>query len=401
MSTLSFSYSARDKYGARRKGVVRAQTHAEAYRRVAADGLVPIRLRLARSGDAAFQRARVSAEELAQFTHELSVLLEAGIIISDGLRSIAEQMRNERFRRVALDVASKIQAGSSISESLACHPRVFGEVYIETVRAAERSGNMINILNALAEMLEQQNDFRRSVKRALSYPIIVLATLSLAVAFLLAFVVPRFADMFTKRGMDLPLLTQALQSVGVSLRDWWWVYILAGFTLVWGVRRAWAVPQGRWVIDRLLHRIPHLRRVLVGGAVARFSRVFGLCIGSGLPLIDSLELSARASGRPMLAADARRLIDSVRRGERLTDALTSCHYLPSFAKRMLAAGEESAQLARMCRIIAKHHERETSHLAGTLATVIEPVLIVALTGVVLIVALAIFIPMWDMAGLVG
>jgi MSHA biogenesis protein MshG len=141
--------------------------------------------------------------------------------------------------------------------------------------------------------------------------------------------------------------------------------------------------------------------LLIGSSVARFTRVLALCIKAGLPITDALEHSGRASARPMLQTDAKRLASAIRRGQKISETLPECHSIPPFARRMLSAGEQSAQLSRMCNIIAKHYERETAHLASQAATVIEPVLILALTGIVLVVALAIFVPMWDMAGLVG
>lgn len=401
MST-AFAYRARSRTGDLRKGVVRAATSAEAYRRVVALGLVPERIRAQRArAGAGVLRQAASTAELSEFTHELAVLLEAGVLVSDGLRSIGEQTRSERFRAVVRDAAARIQAGESISDALGAHSRVFGEVYVETIRAAEKSGNMVEILRSLADMLEQHAEQRRQVRKAMSYPVMVVVALSLAVGFLLAFVVPRFGEMFAKRDIDLPLLTRMLQGVGLFLRHQWWV-CLGGLAVgVVALRRMWGSPQGRAAIDRALHCIPAISRVLIGGATARFSRVFGLCVSSGLPLTESIELAARASGRPMLEADARRLMRAIDQGRRLASEFEHCRYLPHFARRMLAAGEESATLPRMCAVISRHYERETEHTASTLSTVIEPILIVLLTGVVLLVALAIFLPMWDMAGLVG
>jgi len=214
-------------------------------------------------------------------------------------------------------------------------------------------------------------------------------------------VVPKFADMFAQRGVDLPALTQALQAVGISLRDFWWLYGLGALGVFTLIRAAWRVPQGRAAIDRSLHRVPYLSRVLTGLAVSRFSRVFGLGLQSGLGLIESLEMSGRASGRPLLMNDVHEMIEQVRQGGRLSDAMRRCRYLPPFAKRLISAGEEAAELSRMCSLVARHYDRESSDLTKNASTVIEPVLIALLTGVVLMIALAIFLPMWDMVGLVG
>ncbi|MCH7792291.1 MAG: type II secretion system F family protein [Planctomycetes bacterium] len=401
MTTVAFQYVAIDSSGKKRRGTIDAHARGDAYKQLIRQGITPIRLHARTQRHTRMQRGAIKLSDLVQFTHELAVLLEAGISVVDGLSGIAEQSSDARFRATIFNVAAEIQAGSTVSAALAAHQRAFGEVYVETVRAAESSGNMVAVLNDLAEMLETQMEMRRQMRKALTYPAMVTITLGLAVAFLLAFVVPKFSELFSQRGVELPLLTRVLIDVGHSFRDWWWLYGLCSLGGYLGVRRAWGSPQGRRFIDRMLHRVPHLRQMLVGVAVARFARVFGLCIGSGLQLVEALELAARAAGRPMLTKDIEILISGVRRGERLTTGLASCEYLPNFAKRLLCAGEDSAQLQRMSTIIARHYDRETEHLTSTSATIIEPILIVLLSAVVLVVALAIFVPMWDLAGLVG
>lgn len=401
MSMTSFQYVAVDLAGHKCRGTINANAQSDAYRQLLSQGITPIRIR-SRAGRHLGKRDRpIKLVDLVQFTHELAVLLEAGISVVDGLGGIAEQAGDSHLRAVVLDVASEIQAGSTVSAALASHQRAFGEVYVETVRAAEYSGNMSAVLSDLAEMLESQMEMRRQICKALTYPALVTITLGLAVAFLLAFVVPKFSDLFSQRGVELPLLTRILMDIGHSIRWWWWLYGLCGFVGTVILRRVWQSPQGHHRLHRLFNRVPHLRQMLVGVAVARFARVFGLCIGSGLQLVESLELASRAAGSPMLSKDIDKLTAGVRQGDRLTKGLASCEYFPSFAKRMLAAGEESAQLQRMSTIIARHYDRKTEHLTSTSATFIEPILIALLSAVVLIVALAIFVPMWDLAGLVG
>lgn len=398
MSAVAFEYRAVDRSGREHRGVAQAPTRETAYRHVLAMGLTPTDLRPA-SGR---RRSRsVKAKELAQFTHQLGVFIESRIPLSAALADIAEQETNDRFRAVLTDVAAHVQAGEQLSASMARHASVFGEVYVESIRAAEQSGTMSRILEHLAEMLERMDETRRQVRGALLYPAIVLGTLTIAVSFLVTFVVPRFAGMFRARGVDLPVLTRVLMWLGESARQWWWVWLLAlAACVVLGPRLARA-PAARTGIDRLLHRVPVIRDLLRGLALSRFARVLGLSLSSGLGLIDALLMSGRASGRPMLEADVRRLAEQVRVGGRLSDILPSCPYLPVFTRRLLAAGEQAGELPRMCSTIARQYERETSQLARNLGTVIEPVLVVLIAGVVLFVALAIFLPMWDMVKLMG
>jgi len=400
--TTTFRYRALDKAGGVRTGVIAAESVKDAYRRLSVTGLTPTKVRAGRSrGARGFGRTRISGRDIAHFTQQLAVLLGAGVSISEGLLSIAEQEPTERFRRMLEEIAARIQAGSSVTDAIEPHRAVFGGVYVETLRAAERSGSMVTALESLAEMTERDAEARRQMRGALTYPLVVVVALSLAVGFLLTFVVPKFASMFEARGVDLPLLTRALQAFGLSVRAFWWGYAGGAAGLVVLLRLAWRSPKGRAAIDRLLHRAPVVRPLLIGAATGRFARVLGLCLGAGLGLLESIDMAGRASNRPLLIRDARRLVERVRGGDRLATALRDCAYLPPFARRMLAAGEEAGELTRLCGVVARQYDRDTEHLTKNMATILEPVLIAVMTGVVLVVALAIFMPMWDMVGLVG
>ena len=163
----------------------------------------------------------------------------------------------------------------------------------------------------------------------------------------------------------------------------------------------WRRPNTKHMMDRWLHKLPFLRDVMKGLAVSRFAHVLGTSLQSGLGLIEALEMAGGSSGRPMLQADVEKMREQVKEGGRLADVMLACAYLPGFARRMIAAGEETAEMPRMCEIVAKHYDREVDHLTKNLPTVIEPILIVGLAGVFLVIALAIFLPMWDVGTLMG
>ena len=402
MTALAFEFRGVDRSGAKRDGVTHAATKVEAYRKVQAMGLTPLMVRKAaevrRFG---FGRGRVRTKDLAHFTYQLGVFVSSQIPLGQGLQTIAEQEPEGRFKDIVTDIARRIDSGEQLAQAMDAHREELGSVYIQTVRAAERTGSLSKVLDHLSDMLERGQETLQMVRSALMYPMCIVGALSLALLFLIGFVVPRFASMFEQRGLDLPVFTQALMMFGNSIQHFWWAYIIAIAAAVFGVRRTWATPGGRLAIDQTLHRVPYLKRILIGLAVSRFARVLGVSLAAGLGLIESLELAAGASGRPSLAADVGRMAARVRNGSRLCDALAECAYLPGFARRMLAAGETSGQVPKMCEVVARHYDRETTHLTKNLGTVIEPVLIVGIAGVVLVVALAIFLPMWDMVKLVG
>ncbi|MFN0132118.1 MAG: type II secretion system F family protein [Phycisphaerales bacterium] len=395
---MNFRYEAFDRSGVRSRGVARAPTEADAVRRLAASGLTAVRLRATR-GD--LVRRRVPQQQVAHITYQLSVLISARIPIGDGIRGIAEQEQPGPLRDALLGVASRIESGGGIADAMAEQPAVFDPLYVAAIRAAEKTGTLVKVLEYLSEMLERASETRRQIRGALMYPLCVVSVLALAVAFLIVFVVPKFAGMFEERGVEIPFFTRLLATFGSSVLLYWYGYMVgavgAAFAMQWLSRQ----PRVRLWAERVMHRVPFLRDVLIGLAMARFARVFGLCLGSGLGLIESLTMSASASGRVMLRADTDRMIAQVLAGGQLAGVLKGCAYLPPIAKRLLTSGEEAAELTRMCGIIARHYERETTTLSKSMATIIEPVLIVLIAAVVLVVALAIFSPMWNMVKLIG
>jgi type II secretory pathway component PulF len=394
MIATSFEYLAMDRRGERVRGVAKGQTEADVVRQVTSSGLTPVRVRKARVKRVGSKRIR--PKDISQFVYQLSVLINARIPIGEGLRSIAEQEGPGKFRDMLLQMAIKIESGDRIASAMAEHEKVLGKVMIETISAAEQSGNLVKVLEYLSEMTERQMEMRQQVRGALMYPICVIGVLAIAVVFLVGFVVPKFARMFLSRGIELPIFTRILMWIGESVQGFWWLYLVLLIGGAFGIRRAWRRPGSRRKIERGFDRVPVLNRLLKGMAVARFARVFGLSLGAGITLLDALRMSSRAAGNLGLGGDIDRTIDQVRAGGKMSGALAMSQYLPPFAKRMLTSGEESAELPRMCGVIARHYERETSALAKNFATVIEPVMIVLIATVVLVIALAIFLPMWNM-----
>lgn len=397
MSTTAFRYTAVDGSGRTQKGRLEVATREEALRRVREEGMTPIQV--SASASRKRRRGRVKVRQISQFTYQLRVLLEARIPISEGLQDLAKQEDNEAFRAVLTDVAGRVEAGETIAGAMDAHRSVFGDTYLETIRAAEQSGTMVRTLDHLSEAIERMDESRRQVANSLLYPACVIATLMLATSFLVIYTIPKFAGMYESRGMDLPLFTRALAGLGGMVQTHWWAVLIGVPGLCYALFRLAKRYPDR--VENLLHRVPAVRSVLVSLAVSRFSRVLAVSLSAGLGLIDSIEMGKRASGRRKLAQDADRLTDRIRTGARLADGLEDAEYLPTFARRMFVAGEQTGELVRMSDIVARHFERESSHRIKALTTLIEPLLIVLIAVVVLSIALAIFLPMWNMIQLMS
>lgn len=401
MRALAFEYRAVAGDGNVTRGVLAAATREAAIRAVRDLGLTPVHVAAAAREQGPARGARVRTRDTMRFTSQLGVLVGARFSLGEALATIAEQEDHAGLRAAVLAIAARVQSGSSLASAMAEHPQIFSDVYVETVRAAERSGDLITVLDHLSAMLERADEVRRQVHGSLLYPACVVGVLSAAVMFLLGFAVPRFAGMFAQRGVELPTLTQALIGVGQFLSSTWYVLLPAGLVGAVSLRRAWQNPRTRVYLDAGLDRVPVVAAILQGMAVSRFARVLGISLGSGIDLIASLRMAGRASGRPSLAASADRLAEQVRAGDPFGTRIETCHDLPRFARRMLAAGDRAADLRRSCGMIADYYEREAMHLSKLLSTMIEPVLVVLIATVVLFVALAIFLPMWNLVQVLG
>lgn len=395
MALARFKYTAIDQDGARTRGSLHAEDSASAYTALAEMGLTPLGVKPA-GGLFTHQRRRVTREHIADLTRELSVLVAARIPVARGLRAVGEHERNDALREIVLDIAAGVEAGEKLTDGLSRHRGTFGDVYIETMRAAEQSASLDEVTPHLADMLDREIEGRRQLGRAMAYPTIVLGFVLVALLVITVFVVPRFAAIFEANEVDLPLATRVVQTVGESLRHYWYVYaglIAAGAA---GVATAWHHPVGRRSIELWMLRLPYVGRLLVASTTARFSRVLAVSLAAGLNLVESVEIAGRATGRPAFVDETADIAARVRGGATLVDAAQSSRYLPAFARRMLSAGSDAKELSAASRILASHFDRQSDHLAKNVNTIIEPIITVGMAMIVLLVALAVFVPMWQM-----
>ena len=396
MSTVSFKYQAVDETGARTSGRLQAVNEQSAFQTLIDQGLTPLNVKRSALKKPIFSGHRITQLEIATLTREMSVLVEANIPISRGLLSIAEHEKNPALRDMIHDIATMIDSGEKITVAFAKYEHVFGDVYIETLRSAEKTGQIGPVTSHLADMLERSIETSQQIKRALAYPVIVICCVILALCVIVIFVVPKFATIFETNGVELPLTTRVIRVMGVSIVSYWWAYLGGIFaTLLWFIK-AWKSEQGRLWIERFMHRLPYIGTMLTSVTTARFSRVMSIGLESGIEVIEAIEIAGLATGRPVFKNECVRLCDRMRSGEALGDVINSAQGLPSFARRLFGSGKDSKELARAGNIIARHYDRLSDHLAKNINTIVEPMITIAMAGIVLLVALSVFLPMWQM-----
>jgi len=395
VNARSFHYTALTADGKRRRDTMIAASEQEVFRRLSAARLTPVRVEAVVRRTPVIGSKGVTQSDIAAFTRELSVLVRAKLPLAEGIRSIAEHERKRALRDTLMDLSASIEAGESMTDALKKHKRIFGDLYIDTMRAAERSGNLQDVSTLLATLLERSIESRKQIRRAMTYPMIVISAVALAVGVILIYVVPRFERLFASSNIELPLATQVVQGMGRFASNWWWA-VLVGLGVSLVSLHFWVrTKRGREYAERALLLIPYVRSIVIASTAGRFGRVLSIGLGSGMTLMESMTMAGRATGRPLFAGECDEIASGLGRGDRLSDTLVKSRYLPPFARRMLGVGRDADDVAEASQIVAEHYEEESKRLTGSIGTIIEPLLTVLLAGVVLMVALAVFLPMWQ------
>ena len=340
---------------------------------------------------------RVSRKLLTQFTRQLSTLVDAGLPILRCL-SILEQQQKPGILRVTLRQAREdVEGGASLSEALARHPKVFNRLYVNMVAAGETGGVLDTILQRLADFMEKAQWLRRKVVGAMIYPIAVIVVAILVVTGIMVWIIPKFQTIFDGLGSSLPRPTQML----LDMSEWfgkggWLVVVLAplGFYLVIKVLRL--SRGGRMISDQISLKIPIIGTILSKTAIARFSRTLGTLVEAGVPILEALNITRNTAGNEVFARAIGNVHDSVREGETFADPLRASKVYDPIVVNMVDVGEETGDLDKMLLKVADTYDEEVDSAVGNLVSVLEPIMVIILGGIVLFIVVAIFMPLPQM-----
>jgi len=343
---------------------------------------------------------RVRPEDIVVFNRQLATLVKAGIPILQGFHALAQQTANPRLRRAVMDMYRQIEAGSSLSDAFAQHPAIFSEIYISTIRAGETGGFLDEALERLSALAEHDAETRAKVKAALRYPILVVAVMVVAFVIVIAFVIPRFSLLYSSFHATLPLPTRMLISFAHLIQSYWllMVAILAGlFSLAYQYIRTQA---GRVKWDSLKLKLPIFGPLVLKISLSRFSYILGTLIRSGIPILRALEVVSHAMGNIILFRSVEAIQEQVEKGRGLSELMSANPLFPPLVSHMVAIGERTGELDLMLHKVSEHYDMETNYAIRNLSSALEPILILVLGGVLILLALAIFLPLWNMAHLI-
>jgi type II secretion system protein F len=391
-----FAYKAADQRGQTIDGVMEAADAQSVVERLQRDAYFPIhvapqqeRTALAGLSITALRGQRVPGRDLAAFTQQLATLLEAGLPLDRALGILEGLAPSLRLRAITTDVLRSVRGGTSLGEALAKHhPRPFSRLYINMVRAGESGGVLEQTLRRLAEFLEEAQEFRDTLVSALIYPTLLATVGGAAVIFLMTFVIPRFADIFRDLGSAIPWPTQVLMAVSGWLTHYWWA-VAGGVLAIALLLRAWvATAAGRLRADELILGVPVLGAVVLQTEVARFARITGTLLKSGVPMLAALGVVKEMMGNLVLARAVDGLADGVRRGAGLSRPMDDSHVFPALATHMVRVGEETGRLEDMLLKVGATFETDTRKQVKRLIALVEPAIILVMGLVVAFIVVA-------------
>ncbi len=398
-----FEYRGRNERGDLVRGTLDAPDPAAVAEQLQSSGVIPVQIDASRSAGGEAQgwlrglmRQRIELVDLMLFSRQMHTLLKAGVPILRALAGLQDSTFNATLREVIAAIRSDLEAGRELSAALRRHPGVFGDFYVNLVRVGETTGLLDEVFLRLFEYLEFEKDMRERVKTALRYPSFVLAAMAAAIVVINVVVVPVFAKLFESFNAELPLATRLLLGFSHFMVNYWFVLVAAAIAGWVGFRSWTAVPAGRLAWDRIKLRIPIAGKIIRRASLARFARSFSLALRSGVPIVQGLHNVSRVVDNEYIAQRVQLMREGVERGDSVLRTAAATGVFTPVVLQMIAVGDETGELDDMMLEVAELYEREVDYDLKTLAAQIEPILIVFLGVLVTVLALAVFLPIWDL-----
>ena len=399
-----YAFNAKSANGESTSGYRQGVNAAAVAEELSAAGMLPLKIELAEeeaalvTGDlfARFFKRKVKLAELVVFSRQMASLSKAGISVVRAVLTLAESSPNKYFAEVLNDVAANLEAGVDIASSLGRHPDVFGELYVALIHVGENTGRLDIAFGQIAGYLELERETRRRIKAATRYPMFVLVAISIAVVILNIFVIPAFAEVFAKYGADLPWQTQVILAVSDLFVRYWPLMVVMVLGAVYLVRRYLETPDGLYQWDRYKLKLPVLGGIFERIYLARFCNTFAMVGRAGVPITQGLKIVAHAIGSEYMSRCIVDMRNNIERGEGIAVTARNTGLFSPVVLQMMAVGEETGTMDDLLEQAASFYEEEVEYLLKGLTDALEPLLIVGIAGLVLVMALGVFLPLWDL-----
>lgn len=401
-----FFYKARDRKGALVTGKGEADSAQEFSESLFAHGLIPISVHDVKKVGFNLQGfldkfERVRADELMIFTRQFFTLFKAGVSMDTILSAVSGQIKCRALKNAAKAIKNDVAEGASLSQAFGRHPKVFDEMYVSMLAAGEEGGILEQVLFELVKLLEKEDEIKKNIKSATLYPKIVIFVLIIAVSILMTVVVPKFSTFYAHYGANLPLPTQLLIVISGFVRNYWYIVIFAVALVVYFYRRYYQTRSGKFKIDNLKLKMPVFGDLTIKISNARFGHILASLYKSGLPMPRALEVVSNVLDNEAFSLEVRKVRDGIQKGSSLSNAMGKGRFFPSVVIETTAVGERTGALDDMLQAVAEHYDLEIKHMIKNLTTLLEPLLLIGIFAMVALLALSIFLPIWNMSRIVS
>ncbi|MFQ5329669.1 MAG: type II secretion system F family protein [Thermodesulfobacteriota bacterium] len=403
----TFSYRGRTLNGEVRNGEIESINLAAATAALRRQQIIPASISEKKKGIGSIEinipgfARKVTTKEVVVFTRMFATMIDAGLPLIQCLDILHAQQANPVLKKALADVKAGVEGGATFADALKKHPKIFDELYVNLVAAGEVGGILDVILNRLAMFMEKSEKIKRNIKSAMTYPGVVISIALIIVTGLLVFVVPIFEGMFADFGKALPMPTQMVVNLSNAIVGYWYLFVIPLVVLVLVLRQYYGTDNGRRVIDGILLKIPVIGDLLRKTAVARFTRTLGTMITSGVPILDALDIVSKTSGNRVVEDAVMKARTALSQGKTFSDPLAETKIFPAMVTQMISVGESSGSLDTMLNKIADFYEEEVDAAVSALTSLIEPMLMVFLGVVVGGLVIALYLPIFQLAGASG
>lgn len=394
-----YIYEARNRDGQKIKSQIESSDKTTAIDKLSNDGYYVIKI-TQQTKKVVFKKklfsfGKIKTETLILFSRQLATMLRAGIPLITSLSIIIKQTEEARLRKVVITIRDDINGGSGLAEALSKYPAIFSEIYVNTIRVGEETGNIEEILDRLASFAEWQGNFESRIKASLFYPVTVVIVAIGVVVFLLTFVLPKFAVVFAKVNVPLPLITKIMLNIGDFLRRWWVVIVIGIIGSITGLTMFKNTPRGRFFFDRLQFKIPIVKSLMGKVVILRFCRSLEIMLRNGVNILKSLEVVGNSVGNVVIEQVLNEVSLNIHKGGGVAEILRESVYFPPMVVTMIAVGEETGSLDSMLTEVADNYDRQIEYISRNFTMMIEPVMLIFLAVVVGLIAASLFLPIFQ------
>ena len=342
----------------------------------------------------------IKIRDLAIFYRQFATMVTAGLTLVNCLEILSKQTENKLLANKIEDIKKNVERGSTLADAFASHPETFSRLYINMIKAGEIGGVLDEILNRMATLMEKEYELRQKIKSAMTYPLFIFGAAFVMGVFVLLFILPQFVGIFQQFGGELPFLTKILVWFTLAFNRYWYIFFAVLALMVIGFISYSRTKQGHKNIDRIKLKIPIFGNLFLKTSVNRFTRTLGTLIKSGVPIIQSLKISAESIGNDILAEAVMNAADRIKEGQSISAPLEESRVFPPMVTQMILVGEESGELETMLLNVSQFYDQEVERAVEQLTSVIEPILMVLVAGVVGVMVIAMYLPIFSMVNLI-